>query len=463
MNTVIPSLSRYLLPVFMAFYAFNAFFSAAVPEEERRGFTIMQAAFMVLIHVTGFLVLFLESGKESLLYFCGLQELLFFTLILVYRYLYPASSPLVINNVVTLLSVSFVMLSRLSPEKALRQFLIVTLSVIFACVIPYFILKLKAIRQFSLWFGVLGVVLLLLVFLLGSVTNGSRLSFTIAGITFQPSEFVKLLFVFFAAGELARPEEEEDPFIPDLLGRLPRWGRILISTGIAGVHVLILVLSRDLGAALIFFVIYAVMLYAALKTPLVLAGAAVLGVCGALVGYRLFSHVQTRVIAWLDPYSVIDNQGYQIAQSLFAIGTGSWFGMGLMKGSPGKIPIVTADFIFSAISEEFGTIFGVCLLLVCVNLFLMFMNAAMQTADPFYRLIALGLSASYAIQLMLSVGGVTRFIPLTGVTLPFLSYGGSSVMVSMVMIAVIEGIYALREQEKPVKTRSIKPHWRREA
>ncbi|MCR4908176.1 MAG: FtsW/RodA/SpoVE family cell cycle protein [Lachnospiraceae bacterium] len=446
MSTAITSLSRYILPVFMAFYAFNAFLCAAMTEEERTGFEVLQDVFMVLIHVTGFLVLFLENGNTGLLLLCAGQELLFFAVIFVFRYVYPASSPLIINNLCVLLSVSFVILTRISPDKALRQFAIVAFSCVIGCIVPYFIVRLKEIRSFSLYFGIAGIFLLLLVFVAGAATNGSKISFSIGGIAFQPSEFVKLLFVFFAAGELSN-YGSENPFTPsDPLWRLPRWGRILAASFIAGAHVLILVLSRDLGAALIFFVIYCMMLYTALRTPLVLLGSAAVGAIASVAGYRLFSHVRTRVMAWADPYSVIEDQGYQIAQSLFAIGTGSWFGMGLGKGSPGKIPIVTADFIFSAISEEFGTIFALCLFMVCINLFLMFMNAAMKSKDPFYRLIALGLAVSYGIQIVLSVGGVTRFIPLTGVTLPLLSYGGSSVMVTVIMIAVIEGIYALKNQ-----------------
>ncbi|MCR4908605.1 MAG: FtsW/RodA/SpoVE family cell cycle protein [Lachnospiraceae bacterium] len=447
MDTAVISLSRYILPVFMAFFAFNAFLCAGLKEGERGGAEVMQNIFMVLIHVTGFFVLFLEQTDQSLLVMCACQELLFFSVIFVFRYVYPESSPVIINDMCVLMSVGFVILTRISPDKAFRQFLIVTVSCVIGCIVPFFFERFKAIRRYSMYFGIAGILLLLLVYAAGAVTNGSRITFTLAGITFQPSEFVKLLFVFFAAGELDMSEPEVEPDSPDLLRRLPKWGRILAASAVAGAHILILVLSRDLGAALIFFVIYCMMLYAAIRTPLVLLCSAVLGALASLVGYRLFSHVRTRVLAWADPFSDIDSQGYQITQSLFAIGTGSWFGMGLGKGSPGKIPIVTADFIFSAISEEFGTIFSICLLLVCVGLFLMFMNAAMHNTDPFYRLLALGFAVSYGFQLVLSVGGVTRFIPLTGVTLPFLSYGGSSVTVSVIMVAVIEGIYSVRNRE----------------
>ena len=145
--------------------------------------------------------------------------------------------------------------------------------------------------------------------------------------------------------------------------------------------------------------------------------------------------------------AVYQNEGYQIVQSLFAIGTGGWFGMGLCQGSPEKIPVVKNDFIFSAICEELGGIFGICLILVCMSFFLMIVNIALKIKKPFYKLIALGLGTEYAFQVFLTIGGATKFIPMTGVTLPLVSYGGSSVASTVLMLAIIQGLYILREDE----------------
>ena len=145
--------------------------------------------------------------------------------------------------------------------------------------------------------------------------------------------------------------------------------------------------------------------------------------------------------------AVYQNEGYQIVQSLFAIGTGGWFGMGLCQGSPEKIPVVKNDFIFSAICEELGCIFAICLILVCMNFFLMIVNIALKIKKPFYKLIALGLGTEYAFQVFLTIGGATKFIPMTGVTLPLVSYGGSSVASTVLMLAIIQGLYILREDE----------------
>ena len=145
--------------------------------------------------------------------------------------------------------------------------------------------------------------------------------------------------------------------------------------------------------------------------------------------------------------SVIDSAGYQITQSLFAISSGGFFGLGLYKGTPESIPTVEADFIFSAIAEELGILFAVCLILICVSCFIMFMNISIRLNDKFYQLIAFGLGVIYIFQVFLTIGGGTKFIPLTGVTLPLISYGGSSVLTTLMMFAIVEGLYVLRQKE----------------
>ena len=168
----------------------------------------------------------------------------------------------------------------------------------------------------------------------------------------------------------------------------------------------------------------------------------------SVAGYHLFSHVRTRVQAWSDPLSVIDKGGYQVCQSLFAIGTGGWFGLGLGQGLPQKIPVVTKDFVFAAISEELGGIFALCLILVCVSCFFMIINVAMKLRDPFYRLTAVGLGTLYALQVFLTIGGVIKLIPSTGVTLPLVSYGGSSLLSTMIVFGIIQGLYIMQFDDR---------------
>ena len=144
---------------------------------------------------------------------------------------------------------------------------------------------------------------------------------------------------------------------------------------------------------------------------------------------------------------MIDSTGYQITQSLFAITSGGWFGLGLFKGTPESIPFVEADFIFSAITEELGLLFALCVILICVSSFVMFMNISMNLKDKFYQLTAFGLGVTYIFQVFLTIGGGCKIIPLTGVTLPFISYGGSSVLTTLIMFSITEGLSMIQEEE----------------
>ena len=225
------------------------------------------------------------------------------------------------------------------------------------------------------------------------------------------------------------------------------FSQVVKTTVMAALHVLILVVSKDLGGALIFFMVYLIMLYVATQRLLYFSGGLAAGAAAAAVSYKIFRHVRVRVVAWKNPLGVIDNEGYQICQSLFAIGTGGWFGMGLYQGVPGTIPVVEQDFVFSAIAEELGGLFALCLILICVSCVLMFFNIAMQMRDTYYKYVAVGLGTVYGFQVFLTLGGVTKFIPSTGVTLPFVSYGGSSLLSTFIIFAIIQGLYLKKEDE----------------
>ena len=237
-------------------------------------------------------------------------------------------------------------------------------------------------------------------------------------------------------------------FVASALYQAAGFFEVFTTAVVAAAHVVALVISRDLGSALIFFVVYVLMVFVASRNFLyVLAGAAG-GSAAAFVAYRVFTHVQVRVQAWKDPWSVIDAEGFQITQSLFAISSGGWFGLGLYKGTPRSIPFVETDFVFSAIAEELGIIFAVGLILICVSSFMMFMKIASALEDRFYQLTAFGLGVTYIFQVFLTIGGGTKFIPLTGVTLPLVSYGGSSILTTLVMFAVTEGLFIIRQEEE---------------
>jgi len=439
MANIIVEFSKYAIIIFMAFYTLECFIVFRYhSEEERNGIYIRQNILMFLIHFISFVVLCLATKNSMLIILYAFQQLSLFATIALYRVIYPRANRLIINNMCLLMTISFIILTRISYEKSVKQFKIVIFSIIITMFIPYLVKKIKIISLFPLVYGFLGIAALLIVMILGKVINGSKLSYSIGGFSFQPSEFVKILFVFSIAGLLCKSTELK---------------QIILVTIMAAFHILILVFSKDLGSALIFFVAYVIMLYIASRNWLYLLAGLISGSMASIIGYQLFGHVRTRVQAWKDPWSTIEEAGYQVTQSLFAIGTGGWFGMGLTQGSPDKIPVVVSDFIFSAISEELGGIFAACLILVCVSCFVMFMNISMRLEDTFYRLIAVGLATIYGFQVFLTIGGVIKFIPLTGVTLPLVSYGGTSILTTHMVFAIIQGLYISEHKKLNLKAK----------
>ena len=417
----------------MLFYTFECFWVFRYrDEEDRRGSYVRQNIFMFLIQLCCFVDLALVSRKMEYVFFYGfVQVFLLLTLIMV-SLIYKNINRLLLNNMCMLISIGLCMVSRLSFNKAIKQYIIILVSLMISLTIPYLFTRIRFLKKITWMYALTGIILLSAVLVLGEVTHGSKISFSIGGISFQPSEFVKILFLFFLAGALW-----EDISLK----------RVLVTAVIAGLHVVVLVVSKDLGSALIFFIGFVLVVFAATRNYWYLLAGAVGGSGAAYVAYLLFDHVRTRVLAWQDPWSYIDNQGYQITQSLFAIGSGSWFGMGLLQGNPKSIPFVDADFIFSSVCEELGVIFGICLIFVCISCFIMIMEISIRIRDRFYQLIVYGIGIMYIFQIFLTVGGGIKFIPLTGVTLPFISYGGSSVMTTMMMFFIIQGIYIRLQQE----------------
>ncbi len=433
MTHLITEISKYLMIFLIMFYTYYSFAVLGVKSEDRqRKMFRRQAACMFLLHLDAFIVIFANQMEIRYLVFYAAQVLFVIFLFVVYKVIYKKADWLVVNHMCMLMLIGFIILARLDMSSALRQFEIAVAASVLTIFIPLLIRKFKALRKFTWLYAVIGIVALAAVLGFGRLTGGAYISFTIAGITLQPSEFVKIIFVFFVAC---------------MLYKTTNFRQVLITTVVAAVHVIILVLSTDLGAALIFFITYVIMLFVATRRPAYLAAGAGVGVVAWLAATRLFSHVRVRVQAWRDPFATIDGGGWQIAQSLFAIGTGGWFGVGLFQGMPGRIPVASSDFVFSAITEEMGILFGICIILICFSCFMMFLNIALQIKDQFYKLIALGLGCVYGIQVFLNIGGVIKLIPSTGLTLPLVSYGGSSILCTIIIFAIIQGLYIMRQDE----------------
>ena len=432
-------LSKYFINIAMILYTLVSFYAFRYSKEyQRRGVCLAQNILMFLVQILIYVNLVLVSEDVRYLYYFGFTMIFLFSTVTLVSMIYEDINHVLLNNMCMLLGVGLAIVSRLSFEKAIRQYIIILASLIISLFIPFIMERAHFLKKLTWVYAVLGASLLLAVMILGEVTHDSRISFTVGGVTFQPSEFVKILFIFFLAG---------------VLWEKATLGRVILTAVVAGVHVLVLVASKDLGSAVIFFVAYVFLVFVSSRNYLYLLVGGAGGSVAAFVAYQLFPHVRTRVLAWQDPWSYIDNQGYQITQSLFAVGSGSWFGMGLFEGNPTVIPYVDKDFIFSSVCEELGVIFGICLILICVSSFLMMMQISSRIYDHFYQMIVFGVAVMYIFQIFLTVGGGIKFIPLTGVTLPFISYGGSSVMSTMLMFFIVQGIYIrLQQHEAPRKT-----------
>lgn len=435
MASIIIQASKYVILFLFLGYVFGAFYVfrfGKQPEIQKKIYA-MQKVFLFAIHGLGFYCLYLQEKNIELVGFYLMQVVLLCVIFLFYHFMYKRCSVLLLNNMCMFLAIGMIILTRISFEKAFRQFIFIAVGSVIMLVIPLFLQKGSVFRKFSVAYFVIGVALLAVVVAIGATSYGAKLTITIGSFSFQPSEFVKIVFVFFVASMLYKAAD---------------FKRVLLTSCLSAVYVLLLVASKDLGGALLYFMAYLMMLYVASKKPIYLGAGFGGMVVACLAGYFLFSHVRTRVFVWWNPTADIDNKGYQICQSLFGIGTGSWFGLGIGEGLPTKIPIVDKDFIFSAISEEFGAIFAIGLILLCLSCFIIIINVSMQMRDKFYKLVGVGLSVLYATQVVLTIGGAIKFIPSTGVTLPLVSYGGSSMLSTLIVFGIVQGLYMRKAASK---------------
>lgn len=437
MKNILLECARYIMILLITWYTWQSFtYFRKKDEEQKRRVAFWQNICILGVHFLGYLTGYLSTGRDEMILLYSGQVVYFVCVIYLARVIYPDSSRMLVSYMCMLLNIGFIMLTRLSFPLAVKQFVIVCVGTLMVSVIPWIMKKFRALRRFAWLYGIIGIALLLVVLLTADTTYGAKLFLDLKYFSIQPSEFVKLIYVFFIAAMFEKSSNIK---------------QVIITSLMAAVHVLILVASRDLGGALIFAVIYLMMLYAATKQPLYLFGGLLCGSAASFVAWKLFDHIQVRVTAWLNPWDVIDTKGYQIAQSLFAIGTGGYLGSGLYEGSPGQIPIVEQDFIFSAIAEEFGGIAAICVILICLGCLLLFLNTAIESKKPFYRYLAYGLAVAYGIQVFLTIGGALKFIPSTGVTLPLVSYGGSSMLSTLCMFSVVQGLY-IESREDNTKT-----------
>ena len=292
--------------------------------------------------------------------------------------------------------------------------------------------------RYTLMFVGIGLLLLPLVPGVGRTINGARIWVSLGPVSFQPGEFAKIVLAVFFASYLVEKREvlamASVRLGPVMLPDLRHFGPVLLAWGAS---LIVMFYERDLGSSLLFFAVFVVMLWIATERASYLAVSMLLFGGGALLAWKVFSHVQVRVDNWLDPWQDVVGAGFQTVQGTFALAFGGITGTGLGLGSPGRIPAAETDFIFAAIGEELGLAGTTAVLVAFLLMVGTGFRIALQADDPFEKLLAAGLTTILGLQSFIIIGGVIRLVPLTGITLPFVSYGGSSLVANYVLLALL--------------------------
>lgn len=434
MYEIIINISRYIFDIYIFAFLLIGFLICIGEKNiisiNSRLYLILQRLIIFFFHTSTFTILILNKETKKL----DTNTILFFLITLIFIVLgniivsliYKNSCPLLWNGIFFLMSLGIAELYRLNPHLAKRQFVWFILGFCICLIIPIILNILPRLNLFKYLYLFLGLSLLLATLLIGIENGGAKNWISIKGLTFQPSELVKILFIFYLSSCFSNHNLKiKDLIFPSIMSLI---------------FIVCLVFQTDLGSALIFFMTYLVMVYISTsKTWLVLLGS-FLACIGSIVGYNLFSHVKVRVEIWLNPWIDISNKGYQMAQSLFAIGTYGALGSGFNMGMPTTIPVVEKDLIFSAICEEFGVFFGIGIILIFIMIFYRSVKISLNSQNKFLGLLSSGMTSLLCFQTFLILGGATKLIPLTGVTLPFISYGGSSIVINFVLIGILQWV-----------------------
>jgi cell division protein FtsW len=336
---------------------------------------------------------------------------------------------------VVLGALGLALVDRLSPELAQRQQAWLVVSLLLAIALgPVF----SGYRRFAaykyLWV-IASLVLFVLLLFFGQEVNGARLWIKLGPIQYEPIELIKLFIVLFLAGYLAETA--------DVIGNARPWslranvkylGPLFIGWGVS---MAILVVQRDLGMATLLLATFATILYVATRRADIVVFGALLFVAGAFWAVHHYPYVHARIAVWRDPFSDPLGAGYQSSQAYYSLAAGGLFGSGYQLGHPGMIPDVATDYVYAAFAEEFGVIGAIVVLVIFLNLVRRIFAAGLQQPDLYTKLLATGLAATLGFQVVIIVSGVIGLLPLTGITLPFMSYGGSSLVANFLLVALV--------------------------
>ncbi|MBU3126937.1 FtsW/RodA/SpoVE family cell cycle protein [Clostridium tagluense] len=340
---------------------------------------------------------------------------------------------LLFSNVLAVIGMGI--LYRLDSPTALKQLIWYTVGIAIFILVVVLFPSLTSFGKYKWFYLIATIILMALGSLFGDEVYGAKNWISIGGFSFQPTEFGKLSLVAYLAASLqhyGNDTKQKSDFVK-LKALIEPGIVVMISLGL-------MVLQKDLGSALLFFAISVTMLYIATSKFKYVLVCLVLFMVGGFISYKLFGHVRLRVLIWGDPWKYGYDQGHQVVQSLISIASGGLFGTGMGLGYPTMVPVVTSDFIFAAICEEMGLLTGLAMLILYFLLFYRCMRVPVYSKDKFSRLLAVGYSTMIAAQVLVIVGGVVGAIPLTGITLPLVSYGGSSMIVTFFSLGILQKI-----------------------
>lgn len=388
--------------------------------------------FILLFCISGFVLLAFRGNDPNSLYLCAGLAALILVQYNVLKSIFKHLERFALLIADFLCVLSLVMLYRLDPDIAMRQFLWIAAGNVVMTIALLVIRRTDNFGRANYFFMALGIGLLCTALFFAHSIGGAKNWVAIGNFSFQPSEFAKILFIVVSAYYLSARRN---------LRRL--WPYVAYT----GASVGLLVLSNDLGGGLLICGTFLVVFFVGTGNAwLTLGGAGVFSL-GAVANYYLFSQVKVRVDVWRDPWSLFNNQGYQIVQGLMAIASGGLLGSGLGLGMPQVIPANQTDYIFASVSEEFGMAVGVMLIVFYLVFIIRGILIALHARTAWSALLVFGCTVMLSLQSFIIIGGVIKLIPLTGITLPFLSYGGSSVVSSFVQLGIIEGV-AIRNGEQ---------------
>ena len=366
-----------------------------------------------------------EAFDAAALLFGAVVALITLLTYFLLAWLAPHADRLLMLAVCFLCALGMVIQYRISPETALRQLMMLGAGILGMLLMMVLMRRPHIFRILSIPLALISLGILCALLFIGKESGGARNWISVAGILFQPSEFVKVALVFLLADAMTEHTHVRD-LIPLFL--------------FVGAVTVLLVLQRDLGAAMLMAGTFLLAFFAATSNIGATFAALLCGGAGAYASYLLFDHVRARIAIWQDPWATYSTSGYQIAQGLMAIASGGLWGLGLGQGSPKMIPAYHTDYIFAVICEEFGILFGIGVIVLYLLIAVRGILIALNAEDRFSMLTAFGATALLAIQTFVIIGGVIKLIPLTGITMPFVSYGGSSMIACLLLIGILEGI-----------------------